>query len=490
MGLYYAELADETELKITSDEGKLHLAGKGIYRYDEEKDIVAFEKKYNTKVIDEFVDPESGFSGYALQDPSGEIVIAYVGTQPGQEGKGDIITDGLIAGYHITGLWPSGLTQMNQADIFYKRVHGKYPDSKISLTGHSLGGALANTVAMRNLEDQIDVLTLNPAPILNRDVVLYGYGFDNERIRNVINEKDPLYIGAKSADMVIPGQVFKIPNGEGHSYGFGKADFDKEGNLVWFDKLANKNETGFDFAPGFFELAKSAGDIYEGITGKQVGAKEVGIITGATILSPVAVGGISIIVAGLMTLGDRTALNVKVTRMLFVGAQKTIQFCEDVIDAIKTGVSNALNWIEDSLLKMKENIDVALEQAFNIAFQVFKAGIGIYLSTTDILNLARKIGLSYLEEFKDIFKGDFVIDANVEQIVANHIASRYQNIKTLFMQDSHKGVNKELLNDIQKDIKDLGKEIEVLSVDVKDAVVSMIERDEELKNELYYALAF
>ena len=43
------------------------------------------------KVIDEFVDPKSGFSGYALQDSSGEIVIAYVGTQADQEGKGDLI---------------------------------------------------------------------------------------------------------------------------------------------------------------------------------------------------------------------------------------------------------------------------------------------------------------------------------------------------------------------------------------------------------------
>ena len=126
---------------------------------------------------------------------------------------------------------------MNQADSFYQKVKESNPDAKISLTGHSLGGALANTVAMRNLEDPIDVLTLNPAPILNRDVVKFGYGFDNDRIRNVVNEKDPLYLGVISADMVIPGQVFRIPNGKGHSYSFVEGDFDSDGNLDWFDKL-------------------------------------------------------------------------------------------------------------------------------------------------------------------------------------------------------------------------------------------------------------
>jgi hypothetical protein len=477
---------------LNSDIGKLNLAGIDIYDYDNgdlsKKDL--YDKYGELVVIDEFVDPKSGFSGYALQDPSGDIVIAYVGTQPHQEGKGDLITDGLIASFHITGLWPASLPQMNQADRFYQKIKESNPDTKISLTGHSLGGALANTVAMRNLEDPIDVLTLNPAPILNLDVVRFGYGFDNERIRNVVNENDPLYLGVISADMVIPGQVFRIPNGKGHSYGFVEGDFDNDGNLIWFDKLTNKNETGYDFFPGFYELSKSAGDVYEGITGNKIGGKEVGIVVGASVLFPTVVGGVSIFVVGLMTLGDQTALRVKITRMLFVGAEKTIQFCEDVIDAIRTGVSNAINWIENSLLKMREMIDAALEQAFNIAFQVFKAGVGIYLSVGDILSIARKIGLSYLEEFKDIFKGDFVVDANIEHIVANHIASRYQNLKSLFMQDQHKGVNKGLLNDIKNDIKHLGKEIEDLSTDVKDAVVIMVERDEELKNELYHALAF
>ncbi len=34
--------------------------------------------------------------------------------------------------------------------------------------------------------------------------------------------------------MVIPGQMYNVPNREGHSYRFTKEDFDKNGSLIWF----------------------------------------------------------------------------------------------------------------------------------------------------------------------------------------------------------------------------------------------------------------
>lgn len=57
---------------------KLNIAGIDIYDYDNgglsKKDL--YDKYGELEVIDEFVGPKSGFSGYALQDPSMEIVIA------------------------------------------------------------------------------------------------------------------------------------------------------------------------------------------------------------------------------------------------------------------------------------------------------------------------------------------------------------------------------------------------------------------------------
>ncbi|WP_051291425.1 lipase family protein [Fictibacillus gelatini] len=186
--------------ELTSDKGKLVLAGSMIYDYDDKKspdhiDKDILQKTFNANIVDQYVDPKSGFSGYALKDNNtGEIVIAYVGTQPKQDGKWDLVTDGAIGLGNVAGLQIS-LKQADQANEFYQRVKENTNGAKISLTGHSLGGGLANTVAMRNKKDNIDTLTLNPAPLLNLDVVRYGYGFDQKNIRNVINEKDPLHTG-------------------------------------------------------------------------------------------------------------------------------------------------------------------------------------------------------------------------------------------------------------------------------------------------------
>ncbi|MGC4376905.1 Mbeg1-like protein [Fictibacillus sp. Mic-4] len=485
---------DET-YSISSDKGKLILAGDMIYNFDDKNspkhiDKRTLEDNMNAKIIDQYVDPKSGFSGYALKDnETGEIVIAYVGTQPQQKGKGDIIADAEIGGYNLFGLNFLSTTQADQADSFYQKVKANANGAKISITGHSLGGGLANTVAMRNKQDHIDVLSLNPAPLLNLDVVRYGYGFDQKNIRNVINENDPLHLGVKDGDMVIPGQMYKIPNGKGHSYAFDDSDFSKDGSLVWFDKLKSDNDTGLDFFPGFFELVSSAGDVYKGITEKNFGTKEAIKFAGGMAAFPGLSASVSVIVAGLMNIADMSALGLAFETLAYPVVQETILFCEQLIGSIKTGVSNAVLWIEDTLVKMKEKIDAALEKAFDIAFDAFKVGVSIYLTASEIMGIVKDVAFSYFKEIMDVFKGDFDIDPHIEQIVVEHLVSHYQTLKTLFLQDPTKGINKNLVNEIKNDIDKLSKEIVQLSDDVKSAVQSMVEKDEELKSTLFVSLA-
>lgn len=87
--------------------------------------------------------------------------------------------------------------------MFYTKVRHNNPDAQISVTGHSLGGGIADTVALRHREDNIEALTLNPAPVLSRDVEKFGDGFDMKNIRNIINENDPLHLGINAADFII-----------------------------------------------------------------------------------------------------------------------------------------------------------------------------------------------------------------------------------------------------------------------------------------------
>ena len=69
------------------------------------------------------------------------------------------------------------------------KVKHDNPSAKISVTGHSLGGGIANTVSLRHQEDNIESLTLNPAPVLNRDVDKFGNGFDMNNIRMLLTKR-------------------------------------------------------------------------------------------------------------------------------------------------------------------------------------------------------------------------------------------------------------------------------------------------------------
>lgn len=102
------EVKLDNKLKISSDWGKLELAGEDIYKfkagkppYDKSKidNITRLEKRFNATIVDRQVDENTGFAAYAFKDNStGEIVITYVGT----EDATDAITDGEIGGHNIT----------------------------------------------------------------------------------------------------------------------------------------------------------------------------------------------------------------------------------------------------------------------------------------------------------------------------------------------------------------------------------------------------
>ena len=221
------EMKNEEDFKIDSDVGKLRLAGRDIYQYNGKEKIYSnsnektnqreLEKNFNAELIaDDDNHPTSGFGAYALRSKdTDEIFIVYVGTQPNQ--VGDLATDGAIGLHNLTNspiLGSLAEFQYSQAEKFYEKVKAENKGKKITLLGHSLGGGAANTVALRHQEDNINVLALNPAPVLNKDVVKYGYGTNMKNCRSLINEYDPLYGAIKAADFVIPGQVYKMENGD------------------------------------------------------------------------------------------------------------------------------------------------------------------------------------------------------------------------------------------------------------------------------------
>ena len=104
----------------------------------------------NLSYVSDFYDHNTGTSGTAFKDKgTGKIVIAFTGTNPNGEGlKGkmefghDIATD-------IFGIGAGLGEHYGPAYNFYEAISKKYGWDKIVLTGHSLGGNIAQRVALK-----------------------------------------------------------------------------------------------------------------------------------------------------------------------------------------------------------------------------------------------------------------------------------------------------------------------------------------------------
>lgn len=95
----------------------------------------------NLQYLDDFHDDSTGTSGTAFLDKdSGEVIIAYTGTNPNADIAKDVATD---AGGIIMALG----NHCDEAFKFYERIRQRYGDN-ITLTGHSLGGNVAQMVAL------------------------------------------------------------------------------------------------------------------------------------------------------------------------------------------------------------------------------------------------------------------------------------------------------------------------------------------------------
>ncbi|MGG0727715.1 lipase family protein [Bacillus paramycoides] len=484
---------------LSSDEGKLQLAGKDIYgfngregEYDSKSAKINREKlesTFNCRIIDFEDDQITGFGAYALKDnDTGEITIAYVGTQPSQTYFG-------IGGIDSPDIWADasiGLNNLFNTDAptrqydmgvdFYERVkrnHGQ--NSNITLTGHSLGGGIANTVALRNQKDNIPVLTLNPAPVLDTDVDKYGDGSNMKNNRSIVNENDPLYNAIKVADFVIPGRVYMMLNGEGHSYVPKGEYFDGNSNLR-LDKLKAGNDTGLDWIPGFLELSGASAKLYKGLTGKKdISAKEEAIVD--IVVNGTPVGALLVV---LMTAGDFSHIADKLESIKSTAITEAIKFSMAASIEIKSKVDAAIDLIETKLATCKEKVLEVLKSVFNAAIDVFVGALMVYLNPGEIMAIAREVAPSLLKDIVDVFKGDFVMDTNITAVVESHIRSHRQSLLNLFMNDSRKGIDRSLLGEISKDVKELAKDLRQLNEDVSSAVTSMMAKDEELGAVAYY----
>jgi hypothetical protein len=134
----------------------------------------------NLEYIDDFYDPSTGTSGTAFKDKTtGKVVVSYTGTNPDGDIGIDILTDiasiGLGAGSHY-----------DNAYTFYEKMVEKYGADNLILTGHSLGGNIAQRVALKYNAKL--TIVYNPAPLYVRATATYLNPDVAENIQSI--EKD------------------------------------------------------------------------------------------------------------------------------------------------------------------------------------------------------------------------------------------------------------------------------------------------------------
>lgn len=114
-----------------------------------------FKINPSLEYLDDFYDKDTGTSGTAFKDKdTGEVILAYTGSN-------DLWNDWIKTDIGRIGLG-LGDDHVNSARKFYEKIRAEYGDD-IILTGHSLGGNLAQWIALYyNVQKTI---IYNPAPL-------------------------------------------------------------------------------------------------------------------------------------------------------------------------------------------------------------------------------------------------------------------------------------------------------------------------------------
>lgn len=150
--LYASDLTYEFERARIRGEANIHKAV---------KDSIAYSYPEKLEYLEDTYDEKTGTSATAFRDKdTGEIILSYTGTNL-ESGWKEIYKDVIKSDVGEIG-FGSGSTHYEPAYEFYEKIREKYGDN-IILTGHSLGGNIAQRVALQyNVQKTI---IYNPAPL-------------------------------------------------------------------------------------------------------------------------------------------------------------------------------------------------------------------------------------------------------------------------------------------------------------------------------------
>lgn len=189
-----------------NDKNLVELAGLHAYKGAGKRDILTVNNEVY-KVLDTKYGDITGLDAMTVvNDTTKEISIIYVGTDAAADnGKQDLLTDAQL-------LSDLTLPQLEAAQDYYNKMNRKYESigGVKSVAGNSLGGPLANSVAITHPE--VKSVTLNPA-LLPKGMADPNKSYDN--ITNYFTNYDVLTgtLIALNLDSRIPGRRYDISTG-------------------------------------------------------------------------------------------------------------------------------------------------------------------------------------------------------------------------------------------------------------------------------------
>ena len=197
-----------------------------------DEDVDSFYSKEENKImphnftyLSSFRDPVTGTSGVAFKDEtSGKTIIAYTGTNPDSDSVNDVVlTDGFSiafgTGHHY------GSAYQFYEDVLKK--NGLNPEDVI-LTGHSLGGNVAQRVALKY--NAPETIVYNAAPLYipaglsifsakNIAAIESDKASFTGNITRITTQQDPLNNISDRVGGVYVGKEYVIPRSGGHLMG-------------------------------------------------------------------------------------------------------------------------------------------------------------------------------------------------------------------------------------------------------------------------------
>lgn len=130
----------------------------------------------NMEYLEDMYDPKTGTSGTAFRNKdTGEVILAYTGTN--LSFRSEVFKD---IGTDFYEVLTAGGDHYKPAYEFYERVRAKYGNN-IILTGHSLGGNIAQRVALEyNVPKTV---VYNSAPLYLNEIPKESVSYDKEALK-------------------------------------------------------------------------------------------------------------------------------------------------------------------------------------------------------------------------------------------------------------------------------------------------------------------